>query len=130
MLTTALYAGLLGLIFFFLSAAVISGRRKHGISLLDGGNNDFARTIRGHANFAEYVPITLILMGIGEVNGSPLTFLHVVGLALLVGRIAHAWAFLYGPNIFARQVGMLLTFAALGIAAANCIYQGLPVISG
>ena len=109
---------------------VIRGRRKHGVSMLDGGNKDFARTIRGHANFAEYVPIILILLGISEFSNSPLYLIHAIGLMLLVGRIAHAWAFLYGPNIFARQVGMLLTFGALIVGAMNCLRIGLPTITG
>ncbi len=130
MTTTALYAGLLGLIYFFLSTMVIRGRRQHGVSMLDGGNKDFARTIRGHGNFAEYVPIILILIGISEFSGSSLVIVHAIGLMLLVGRIAHAWAFLYGPNIFARQVGMLLTFGALVVGAMNCLRIGLPTITG
>ena len=130
MAITALYAGLLGLIYFALSWMVIRGRRQHGISILDGDNKDFARTIRGHANFAEYVPIVLILLAIGELSESSAILIHAVGLMLLIGRLAHAWAFLYGPNKIARQAGMILTFSALIIGSINCLLIGLPTLTG
>jgi uncharacterized membrane protein YecN with MAPEG domain len=60
MTVTPIYAGLLAIVFVLLSARVILGRFGPGNpSLGDGGNLDMLRRIRGHANFAEYVPLTL-----------------------------------------------------------------------
>ena len=64
MTITLLYAGLLAIWFLVLSIRVIQGRMGPGNpSLGDGGNPVMLRRIRGHANFAEYVPLILLLMG-------------------------------------------------------------------
>ncbi|NIO40735.1 MAG: hypothetical protein GTO41_11485, partial [Burkholderiales bacterium] len=52
---TALYAGSLALWFLVLSYRVVD-RRRAGIYLGDGGDPGMLRVVRGHANFAEYVP--------------------------------------------------------------------------
>ena len=67
---TAFYGGLLGITFMYLSILVIKGRRSAKISLGDGGNSHFLGIIRAHANFAEYVPLILILMLIAEIETS------------------------------------------------------------
>ena len=72
---TAFYGGLLGITFMYLSILVIKGRRSAKISLGDGGNSHFLGIIRAHANFAEYVPLILILMLIAEIN-----FWHAINL--------------------------------------------------
>ena len=65
MVVTPLYAGLLALLFLVLSWRVIQFRQR-GISLGDGGDPRMLRLIRGHANFAEYVPLILLMMGFLE----------------------------------------------------------------
>jgi uncharacterized membrane protein YecN with MAPEG domain len=61
-----LYAGLLALWLVVLSLRVIQARRAARVSLGDGGNRALQRAIRGQANFAEYVPIALLLLLILE----------------------------------------------------------------
>jgi len=56
------YGAILGLIFIGLSAMIIRERRIAAVSLGAGDNEVLLRRIRAHANFAEYVPIALILM--------------------------------------------------------------------
>lgn len=89
---TALYAGLLAIFALYLSFRAGSYRGKTGISILHGEpvNWELAQRVRRHQNFLEYVPIVLILMGLIEINGGSGVFLHVVGIALIVARIAHA----------------------------------------
>lgn len=89
---TALYAGLLGLIALYLSFQAGGFRGKTGISILHGDpvNMELAERVRRHQNFLEYVPMILILMGAIELNGGNRLFLHIVGIALIVSRIAHA----------------------------------------
>jgi uncharacterized protein len=38
-------------------------------------------------NAAEYVPLALVLMLILELNGASAAWLHVLGIALVVGRL-------------------------------------------
>ena len=68
---TALYAGLLALLFLALSINVIRYRRGEQVSLGDGGKRKLARGIRAHGNFAEYVPLVLVLMSIAELSQAP-----------------------------------------------------------
>ena len=68
MLITPCYAAFLGLGFVILSILTLRLRRKFKIGLGDGGNQQLLRAIRVHSNFAEYVPIALILIYMTEIN--------------------------------------------------------------
>ena len=59
---TPLYAALLGLIFVALSIRTIRLRRRYGVGVGDGNNTELQRAARVHANFAEYVPLALLLI--------------------------------------------------------------------
>lgn len=65
---TLILSSLMGLMCVWLAFQVIKNRRKHKISLGDGGIEELARAIRAHGNFIEYVPISLILLGASELN--------------------------------------------------------------
>src|SRR5213080_4444375 len=65
MFVTPLYAGLLTLWFTLLSVRVMNLRRR-GIAFGDGGDIGVTPIIRAQANFAEYVPLALLLMGFLE----------------------------------------------------------------
>lgn len=122
---TVFYAGLLGLWFLVLSLRVVQGR-ANGPSLGDGGDNGMQRRIRAHANFAEYVPLVLLLMGLLEAGGIRGWLMHVFGIALLVGRLLHGYALAYTQHFkFGRMIGTLLTFIVLAAAALLSIWRGL-----
>jgi len=123
MAITLLYAGLLGIWFFVLSARVIAGRAGPGKpGLGDGGDPAMTRRIRGHANFAEYVPLALLMIGFLEVSGAPAWELHTLGAALLVGRLLHGYALSFTSDfVFGRSVGIVLTLLALLVASVLCI---------
>ena len=126
MMVTPLYAGLLGLWFFILSFRVIRRRGSGRISLGDGGNADMLRVIRAQANFAEYVPLALLLMLMLEMGRSSIYVLHALGLTLLVARLLHGYALSFTENfMFGRVAGAALTFLVLVVEAVLCIYQAL-----
>ncbi len=119
---TALYAGSLALWFLVLSYRVV-GHRRAGISLGDGGDPGMLRVVRGHANFAEYVPLALIMLAILELGGTSLIVLHVLGLALLAGRLLHGYALSFTQQFgFGRFWGTLLTYGVLVIEALLCLH--------
>jgi uncharacterized membrane protein YecN with MAPEG domain len=121
--TTALYAVLLTLLFLLLSLRVIAMRRRIGGALGDGGNLNLLRRIRVHGNFAEYVPLALILLGLAESLHTPDWMLHGLGIVLLMGRVSHAAGVAQANERFVfRVAGMALTFVMLGAAAAACAY--------
>jgi uncharacterized membrane protein YecN with MAPEG domain len=121
---TALYASLLALIFLALSVRVIGFRRVVRIGLGDGGDTALLRRVRVHANFAEYVPLCLILIGLAESLRAPSLLLHGLGGLLLAARMSHAFGVSRQPETFAwRVAGMAGTLTVLGLAAAFCLYS-------
>jgi uncharacterized membrane protein YecN with MAPEG domain len=123
MIVTPLYAGLLTLLFMLLSYRVVQFRQK-GVSLGDGGDPKMLRVIRGHANFAEYVPLALLMMAVLELGRTSVYLLHAVGIALILARALHAYALSYTPKFrFGRFWGAALTFAVLVVEAVLCLWQ-------
>ena len=125
MVVTSFYAGLLAVWFLVLSARVIL-RRQSGISLGDGGDPRMLRLIRGHANFAEYVPLIVVMMGLLELGNTSVYLLHALGITLLVGRLLHGYSLSFTDHHkFGRFWGAALTFLVLGICALLCMWLGI-----
>ena len=125
MFVTPLYAGLLVLWFVVLSARVVNLRRR-GIIFGDNGDIGVIRIVRAQANFAEYVPVALVMMGFLEASRFSIYILHALGLTLLIARLLHGLALSFGWQIkFGRAAGAALTFIVLLIEAVLCLYQGL-----
>ena len=123
---TALYASLLVPLFLLLASRVIRTRRGASVAVGDGGNAFLMRRMRVHANFAEYVPLALILMALAEGLGISIWLLHVLGVALLSGRFVHAFGMSQAEEKFAfRVAGVVTTFSMLGTAALACFYGAL-----
>ena len=125
MFVTPLYAGLLALWFLVLSVRVVRIRQR-GIAFGDKGDVDLARVIRAQANFAEYVPLALLMMGFLEVSRFSIYLLHACGITLVVARLVHgaALSFNWQPR-FGRATGATLTLMVMLIEAVLCVYQGL-----
>ncbi len=124
---TSTYAALLAFFFIFLSMRVIRARREESIALGDGGNEKVRRAMRVQANFAEYVPLALLLIAFAEMQGLVSWMIHLLALLLLAGRLVHA----YGvsqlqENYNYRVTGMVLTFGA--IAGSSLMLLGAAVL--
>ena len=65
---TALYAGILGFLMIGLAVAVGRVRGSSKISIGDGGDVDVIVAMRRHANFVEFVPLTLLLIALLELS--------------------------------------------------------------
>jgi uncharacterized membrane protein YecN with MAPEG domain len=116
------YAAALALFFVLLSLNVIRGRGKHRVTLGSGGVGELERRIRVHANFAEYVPFSLLLLAMAELRGLPKPALQVLCGYLVVGRLLHAWGVSRpreDPRI--RVSGMILTFIAMSGASIGLL---------
>ena len=124
MVVTPFYAALLAIWFVVLSLRVIHYRRQAKVSLGDGGHSALQRAMRGQANFAEYVPLALILLLILELSRFSLYLVHALGLLLLVARLLHGYALSFrAESRFGRFWGAVLTFVVLLIEAVLCLYQ-------
>ena len=111
---TALYAALLGLLYVRLSLRVIRHRRSSKIAIGTTGDVHLERAARVHGNFAEYVPLGLLLLYFVEATGYPWWALHPLGLLLLGGRHLHAHGVAQEREDFSfRVAGMVCTFLTL-----------------
>ena len=123
---TPIYAALVALLFLVLSARVISYRRANMISLGDTGDKALLKRMRAQANCAEYAPLALFLMLVAELNGAPAFAVHLMGAALLAGRVLHAVGFSATPQkMILRQSGMLLTLGMILLSALGLIGHAL-----
>lgn len=123
---TPLYAALITFIYFVLTWRVIMYRRANRLSLGDSGDKNLLKRMRTQANCAEYAPLGLILILLVELQGAPAIAVHGLGLLLLAGRVVHPLGFAVTPQkIILRQIGMMLTFASLLLAAVGLLGHAL-----
>jgi uncharacterized membrane protein YecN with MAPEG domain len=114
---TAVTASALSVLYIRLAFGVIALRRKHGVRLGTGQHDDLEAAVRAHANFAEYVPLTLLMIAIAEFNHGAWPITLLAAALLIFGRLSHAQA-LSRDDIPLRVRGMKATFAAIATAVA------------
>lgn len=119
---------LLALLFLLLSFRVVGQRDKAKIGLGDGSASDVALgaeasapgllvATRAHANFAEYVPLSLLLMGMIEMSGGYHWVVVGLGGALILARVGHMIGIgRNAPNPF-RFGGVILQWLMLLVGA-------------
>ncbi len=126
LLITPIYAALLGLIFVVLSIKTIIIRRKNKVAVGDGNNPQLQRAMRVHANFAEYTPIAIILVGFVESLKYNEIIVHILLSLFLLGRIIHAYGLSKIDEDFRFRVfGMVLTFNVITVASGLIIFNFL-----
>jgi uncharacterized membrane protein YecN with MAPEG domain len=115
---TALYGAILGLIVIALAINVTMHRVKFRVPLGDGGNAQMRRMIRLHGNAAEYIPLAIALMLIYELSGGGHMALHVIGVALIAGRVLQTWG-MWATDMtnIGRQIGQSLTWLSVAALA-------------
>lgn len=127
---TALYAGLCALILLTLTLRVIRLRRSLGLAWGDGDRPEMTRAVRAHGNAAETIPMALILLALIEMLGAPGWVVHLFGLALVAGRIAHAYSCAAERRMNARVLGMALTLGFFLTAGLGLAVHGLARLAG
>lgn len=118
--TLALYAALLGLLCVVLGLLTVRARTAARVSLGDGGDPVLLRRSRAHANFAEYVPMALILIGGAAIGGAHAWFVHGCGILLIAARLAHARA-IYADEVRLRVFGTAGTFLVILAASVHIL---------
>jgi uncharacterized protein len=119
---TPFYSAILGLLFVFLSVRTLKLRRSLRIAIGDSGNQQMLRAMRVHANFAEYVPISLLLIYFLETQGGYKALIHLLCLCLIVGRFSHAFGVSQiTENYKFRVLGMAMTFTAIVTSALGLL---------
>jgi len=122
LIVTPIAAGLLGLIYLVLSARVIAARVTGKVLLGDGGQGSpLFVAVRTQANFAEYVPLCLILIGLLELRSGTTMLVEGLAVLLLLARIAHPVGMMMkAPNPF-RAGGAIVTLLVLGVASVAAL---------
>ncbi|WP_097459259.1 MAPEG family protein [Mangrovitalea sediminis] len=119
---TAFFASITALLMLFLAYRVTVFRRRFKVGLGDHGDREFNTAIRAHANLVENAPITLLLLGIAELNGVNAFWIYVLGLVFVASRLLHAWGFIrsQGGAHVGRLLGMVGTwFVLLALVVLN-----------
>lgn len=130
-MTTAVHAAgmwtaLCVLLLLLLSALTSASRRKHKVSIGDGGVTQVAAASRAFGNAIEYMPIALIALVLMALSGFPVWSIHAVGGTFFLGRVLHAQGMLAtqpnAPPTPGRMIGMLLTYLPLLASAISLLW--------
>lgn len=120
------YAALLALLFVLLSIRTIRTRHSRKVALGHGDDPAMLRAMRVHANFAEYVPLALLLIYFVESTSQTPWLIHLLGCALLLSRLCHAFSISRTPENFRYWVaGMGLTFMVILVSVAHILLRAL-----
>ncbi|MGF1491029.1 MAG: MAPEG family protein [Microcoleaceae cyanobacterium] len=84
------------------------------------------RKMCAFSNFIEYVPLGLLFILASELAGSVTGLTWLMGVALTIARIAHAWGLIktYGPSP-GRAIGFFLTWFVYLVGITSCLYYGV-----
>ena len=126
---TAGYLAVLALLFAALSAQVVRLRLKTRTAFSDGGSIELRSAIRAHAHFAEYVPITVLMIAILEMSGVSALRVHLLMGALLLARLLHPIGMYAKPGTLqfgiGRSAGMTITTGLLIVCALQLLSRAL-----
>ena len=116
MLVTPAYGAVFALVFVALSVRTLRLRREFRVAVGYGNEPRLERSARVHANFAEYVPLCLLLIYFVEIQSAAKIWVHVLCIVLLVGRLVHA----YGVSQLREDLRFRVTGMALTFTVAIC----------
>lgn len=108
---TLTITGAAALLNIWLARRVGQMRLTHKVSIGDGGNEALIARMRAQANFIEYTPFVLILIGLIELAEGSQLWLWIVGVAYILARIAHGFG-MDRPRpdpLRLRTIGIILT---------------------
>lgn len=97
-------------------------RAKIGIPFW-GGEDKLDRMVRGHGNFIEVVPISLITMATAELLGANSTLVLGSGAALLLSRLLHYITLQSSPMGNGRLIGTLISMLTTVVLVGAILYQ-------
>ena len=126
---TALYLAVLALIYCALAIHVVLLRRGNRAAFGDAGSPELRSAIRAHGHFAEYVPITALMVAMLEMAGAPPLRVHLLMIALLLSRVMHPLGMRAAPltlqfRLF-RTGGMWLTLIVLVASAVALLLRAI-----
>ncbi|MBX9814261.1 MAG: GST-like protein [Proteobacteria bacterium SG_bin5] len=125
-------AGAAALINCWLAIRAGQSRSAIGGGLGDGGNARVLARSRAHANFAEYTPFVLILIGLIELTEGSSLWLWAVSAVYFAARLAHPFGTdgSFKQGRFISTIVSLLVLLGLGLYAISLPYRMKPLPEG
>ena len=122
MLVSPVYVAFFALILVALSVRTLRLRRQLRVAIGHGNEPKLERAVRVHANYCEYVPISLLLIYLLETIAGSHYWIHILFIGLLIGRIVHAYGVSQvSENYRYRTIGMALTFTVIISASVGIL---------
>ena len=126
-------AGAAAILHVWLSLRVSRLRRPLKVGIGDGGNEVLLRRIRAHGNFAENVPLFLILLALLEFATGGDLWLWGAAILFIISRLLHAFGMDRPGANWMRVTGVTISWAVLlglGVYAILLAYQSPPIRGG
>ena len=123
---TSGYLAVLALLYATLCLRVVRLRRANKAAFGDGGNATLRSAIRAQAHFAEYVPITALMVAMLEMSGLAAIWVHLLMAALLVSRLLHPLGMYAAPNTLQFRIGRV---GGITITLALLVTCALTILS-
>jgi len=114
---TLFVSSLLVLMKLVLGLRVSMYRNKINMPWGDNGDDQLIRRIRAHANHSEWVPATMIILGLVEMVGVHPIIVGVLGAVILIGRGLHAIGLMGNAEVYNRAAGIAMNWIVLLLAA-------------
>ena len=120
------YAGLFGLLLIALSVNVVLARRRYRVGLGVGSEEGMQQAVRVQANFAEYVPLAVVLLVLSDLTQMPAPAVHLAGIVLMASRLLHAWGLSRSPGqTFGRFYGTAGTWLVITGLSLWLLYSAI-----
>jgi len=126
------YLAVLALVYAGLAINVVRLRRANLAAFGDAGNPALRSAIRGHAHFAEYVPIIALMVAMLEMSGTASWRVHLLMAALLISRLLHPFGMYARPGTLAFRIGRsggvtltLIVLIASAVAILTRVLRGM-----
>ena len=126
---TITFAAAAGLLNLWIAIRIGMLRGRHKVLIGDGGNEALIARMRAQANFIEYTPFVLILLGLIELAEGSMAWLWVVGILYIFARIAHVFGMDRPTHNALRGIGAgvsMLATLGLAVYALTIVYRHRP----
>ena len=115
---TPIYTVFLVIILLFISFYTIVRRYKMRVALGAGDDLTLTRCMRAQANFCEYSPFFILMLGMAELVAVAPWALHLMGAIFVIGRVLHAYSILIKERYDAA--GQLQGFPVFRFIGMQC----------
>jgi uncharacterized membrane protein YecN with MAPEG domain len=127
---TTLFASVLALVYIQISLRVHKLQKLHQVSKESVDADAMQSAIRAHGYFVEYVPLSLVLMTLLEINDAPSLLVSAMGACLLVGVGLHVKGMRDAQHGMSNRVaGTKWLFLSLALLAlSNILWMGYLLV--